>query len=71
MKRKLSLVNKAEILASVIHTLTSHMPEVWAKVPKSYQKQLRRALADCSVGIEEFTEKDLKQLRAYFAKKKK
>jgi hypothetical protein len=63
---KLSLVNKAEILASVVHILTSHMPDVWKKVPKWYRKQLSFAMYDCSVDMKEFSEKDLRQIRAYF-----
>lgn len=63
---KLSMVNKAEILAGVVHILTSHMPKVWAKVPKWYQKQLQQAMWDCSTRMDDFSKKDLKQIRAYF-----
>lgn len=64
---KLSMVNKAEVLAGVVHILTSHMPKVWKKVPKWYQKQLRQAMYDCSTNMTDFTKKDLTQIQAYFA----
>jgi hypothetical protein len=63
---KLSLVNKAEIFGAVVHILICHMPDVWAKVPKWYQKQLKFVMWDCSVDIKEFSKKDLRQIRAYF-----
>lgn len=68
---KLSAVNKAEILAGVVHILTSHMPKVWKKVPKWYQKQLQQAMWDCSTNMDDFTKRDLKQIQAYFEEFKK
>ena len=64
---KLSPQNKAEILAGVLHTLTCHMPDVWSKIPKWYQAQLRRVMWDCSNDMKSFSDKDLKQMRVYFA----
>jgi hypothetical protein len=63
---KLTLRNKAEIYAAVTHILICHMPKIWAKVPKWYQKQLREVMWDCSVEAKEFTKAELKQIREYF-----
>jgi hypothetical protein len=68
---KLSMVNKAEILVGVVHILTEHMPKIWAKVPKWYQKQLKQAMWDCSTRMDDFSKQDLKQIRAYFEEFKK
>jgi hypothetical protein len=62
---QLSPTAKAEILASVFHLLSSHQPEVWAKVPKWLQSQINQAMNDCSIDIDELSSKDISKIQAY------
>lgn len=51
---------KAEMLAATFHLLSDHMPEIFNKVPKWLQQQIRQAMMDCSIDHKDFSKQDLK-----------
>lgn len=63
---KLSSEAKAEILASVLHEIGDHMPEVMKKLPRRLQKNIRRALHDCGIWHDDLTKKDIKLINEWF-----
>ena len=63
---KLSPAVKAEILGGILHELADHMPKIWLKLPKKYQKLVRRGLRDCSIDMDKLSEKNFRRIREWF-----
>jgi hypothetical protein len=57
---------KAEILAGVLHRISSHMPEIWNRLPKWYQKEIRASLRDCAILHSDLSKEDIELMQRWF-----
>jgi hypothetical protein len=64
---ELSPYAKAEILATVLHELSDHLPQAWGMLPLVYQEEVRRALSVCAVDHEDLYSEDIESIKEFFS----
>ena len=65
--QRLSGNAKAEILGSVIHLLSGHMPKLWKRLPKWYQESIRVSMWHCAIDADALSKKDIKDIQEFFS----